>query len=286
MPGTAGPLQQVGSVQAGGVHSDQQLTFAGHRVGPFPDEQGACLDHDGAHRPDPREAGCGICCRQGGAPGAQGLSGPVGTGRDGRVHHVGAGLLRLHDHAAADVHDDVVKQVGVAEEDQVTRLQVGHRDVLDLVVLLGRPVGQRDAGLPPGPHGQPRAVEADAGRGTAPDVGDPALALSGVDGDLARALIRVARTASGTLKSRLRLPVADACWWWPPVTSRREPGPERGVGTACCWASASAAAFWAAAASSAAKAAAWARSTAATAAASWPLTWVSSWLSSAATAFS
>ena len=74
------------------------------------------------------------------------------------------------------------KQVSVTVEDEVTRLEVRHRDVLDLVVLLCRTVRERDTGLGPCPHGQARAVETGTRGGPSPDIGDAELALGCVHG--------------------------------------------------------------------------------------------------------
>src|SRR5919206_2078564 len=64
--------------------------------------------------------------------------------------------------AAADVDGHV--RDGAVVEDQVARLELAGRDAPADVVLGAAGVGERDAGLLPGPHGQARAVEAAGAR--------------------------------------------------------------------------------------------------------------------------
>ena len=159
----------------------------------------------------------------------------------------------------------MVEVGGIAVEDEVPGLEVRHRHVLDLVVLISCAVGERNAGLPPGPHREAGAVESDTRGGTTPDVGHATLALGGVDGDLRGAAARSRWGTAAAVEEATRAPVSG------PLAAEPLRLPLR------C-AAAAAAAFW----SCAAYAAAFARWTAATAAASWPFTWACSLASWAA----
>src|SRR5512132_1159312 len=101
-----------------------------------------------------REARCG------------GLS--VGTGEahdaaaQGLDAHVVAGVGGRDPLSVADVDRHV--RDGAVVEDEIARLELAGRDAPADVVLGGAGVGERDAGLPPGHHGQARAVEAAGAR--------------------------------------------------------------------------------------------------------------------------
>src|SRR6202161_2489534 len=110
--------------------------------------------------------------RKGGTDEAVGV--PGGAHRD--LAHVQAGGRRIDDHAAADVHRDVPDPVVVQ---QVTRLDLGHRDVRQRRPLLVGVARDRDPGRRPGGHHQARAVETDAaGAGRASWAETKATALS------------------------------------------------------------------------------------------------------------
>src|SRR5205085_12116137 len=81
----------------------------------------------------------------------------VGT-PDGGVPHHFASVRRLDHRVPADVDPDVVD--GVPEEHEVAGPEIGQLDAMGLAELVLRRMGELDPGGAPGPHREPRAVEA------------------------------------------------------------------------------------------------------------------------------
>ena len=90
------------------------------------------------------------------------------------------GVRSLDHGAAADEHGHVLAAARAVEE-KVPGLKVADRDGRGSGHLATRVVRKAHTDLTPGPGGQPRAVEADAGRLTGPDVGHAQLAFGRLD---------------------------------------------------------------------------------------------------------